>query len=266
MTHLSTLKLHQLRLGELPGDEAARCQAHLDACALCQARHGHQAEVRREFEAMPVPLAIVRPRWQRVALGAMPLLAAALVLFALLPGATPPASAPVDEAAPGELPARVDAAVDGDPVATPEAVAAPEPAAPTSASKKPTTRTKGASIPRLEAWVEAGESERPVYPGESLGAGARVQLRYDALGKNFVTLAGRDSNGVVEVYATIAAGARGLQSAPFAFTLDDSKGEQAFFALLSDTRLDPEAVKTALSSNPVRMDGAIVTSLVLRKD
>ncbi|MBM4365853.1 MAG: hypothetical protein FJ102_06525 [Deltaproteobacteria bacterium] len=266
MSHVSTLKLHQLRLGELPAEEAARCQAHVDGCALCQARLGHQAEVRRDFEAMPVPLAIARPRWQRVALGAMPLLAAAIVLLALFPATTTTTSTPVDETAPAELPAKVDVVSDADPVATPEPVVAPEPAAPAPTTKKATTRTKGASIPRLEAWVEAGESERPVYPGESLGAGARVQLRYDALGKNFVTLAGRDSDGVVEVYATIAAGARGLQSAPFALTLDDSKGEQAFFALLSDTRLDPEAVKTALSRNPVRMDGAIVTSLVLRKD
>ncbi len=263
MSHVSTLKLHQLRLGELPGDEAARCQAHVDGCALCQARLGHQAEVRRDFEALPVPIAIARPRWQRVALGVVPLLAAALVLFALLPATTPPATVPVDETPVTEVPAAVEPAAEPSPVTTPEPAVPPEPVA---TPKKSTTRTKGASMPRLEAWVEAGQSERPVYPGESLGAGARVQLRYDALGKNFVTLAGRDSNGVVEVYATIAAGARGLQSAPFALTLDDSKGEQAFFALLSDTRLDPEAVKKALSKNPVRMDGAIVTSLVLRKD
>ncbi len=264
MSHVSTLKLHQLRLGELPGDEAARCQAHLDGCALCQARLGHQAEVRRDFEAMPIPLAIARPRWQRMALGVVPLLAAALVLFALSPG-TPPRKAPVDETPVTETPVLVGPIAEPGPVATPAAPVAVEVVAPL-APKKSTTRTKGASMPRLEAWVEAGQSERPVYPGESLGAGARVQLRYDALGKNFVTLAGRDSNGVVEVYATIAATARGLQSAPFALTLDDSKGEQAFFALLSDTRLDPESVKMALTKNPVRMDGAIVTSLVLRKD
>lgn len=264
MSHVSTLKLHQLRLGELPGDEAARCQAHLDGCALCQARIGHQAEVRRDFEAMPVPLVIARPRWQRVALGVVPLLAAALVLFALLPS-DPAVQAPVDETPVVEMPVLVEHDAEPAVVATSASPAVAEPA-PAVTPKKSTTRTKGASMPRLEAWVEAGQSERPVYPGESLGAGARVQLRYDALGKNFVTLAGRDSNGVVEVYATIAATARGLQSAPFALTLDDSKGEQAFFALLSDTRLDPESVKLALSKNPVRMDGAIVTSLVLRKD
>jgi hypothetical protein len=81
-----------------------------------------------------------------------------------------------------------------------------------------------------------------------------------------VTLAGRDSNGLVEVYATIAAGSRGLQSAPFGLTLDDAAGEQTFFAVCSDTRPDPEEVTAALAKNPVRMEGAVVSSLVVRKD
>ena len=94
-----------------------------------------------------------------------------------------------------------------------------------------------------------------------------MQLRYDPQGRRYVTLAGRDSDGVVEVYGTVPANAaEGMVSAPFALTLDDSHGEQTFFALCTNTRPAAEEVVAAVKHNPVRLEGAVVATVVVRKD
>lgn len=72
MSHLSTLALHQLRLGELASDDAAAAEAHLAACERCRRRADAQQAQRAAFEAAPVPPAILAasapanrpwPRW-----------------------------------------------------------------------------------------------------------------------------------------------------------------------------------------------------------
>ena len=68
------------------------------------------------------------------------------------------------------------------------------------------------------------------------------------------------------MYGTVSAGESGLRAAPFSLTLDDSGGEQAFFAVYTDDRPAPEAVLAALRHNPVRMEGAQVASVVVRKN
>lgn len=293
--HISTLKLHQLRLGEIAGEAAEPLKAHLATCALCQARAGHQQANRAAFESMPEPLAlaaVLHPRHEggtrRWTTGVVSVFAlAATILVAVRIGAPiePPSSlehpvprnelhaTPILATSRPNLLAR-DASASPDITRNTPAVvvryadAVPSPKKPTQVPKSDlsSTRTKGVASPRLEAWVQAGDSARPLYTGESLGAGSRIQLRYDAMGKRFVTLAGRDSNGVVEIYGTLAAGDPGLHSAPFALTLDDSQGEQAFFAIATDLRPDLANLQSLLAQNPVRMDGAVITSLVLRKD
>jgi hypothetical protein len=129
----------------------------------------------------------------------------------------------------------------------------------------PDTRTKG-DAPGLEAWIELGGSARPVYTNEALGAGTRLQLKFNAGQHRFVTLAGRDAAGVVEIYGTIPVSGSGLQTAPFALTLDNSKGSQIFFAVMSDFRLDPSQLQGALSKDPIRLDRAEVTSLTIQKE
>jgi hypothetical protein len=230
MNHLSTLRLHQLRLGELHGPARDAAEAHLDACSVCSARLGHQDATRQAFVARPVPAAITAldaPSWLdrlrsfRLGLLIVPLAAAALVTFSL-----------------------------------------PEDGIRTKG--EPAERAKGV-VPVLEAWVRSGGSARPVYRGESMRAGTQIQLKYDAGAHRFVTIAGRDAKGTVEIYQTVPASA-GLTAAPFALTLDDAPGDQAFFAVLTDTRPDPDAVVEALSSDPVRMDAGEIASLVLRKE
>jgi hypothetical protein len=82
----------------------------------------------------------------------------------------------------------------------------------------------------------------------------------------FVTIAGRDARGTVEVYGTLHATGPGLTTAPFALTLDDTKGEQAFFAILTDTRPAPDAVLRALKQSPIRMEDSEIASVVLPKE
>lgn len=243
MTHISTLKLHRLRLGELGPAERAPLEAHLEACALCAGRLGHQEAARAAFVGTPVPEAL------RAAAAAPPSL--------------------------WERLGRLRAALFLVPVAAAAAIALRPPA------PEPTERTKGdvhhaapaleperakGLTPKLEAWIQTGTSARPLYTGEVVGAGARVQLKYDPGPRRFVTLAGRDGQGVVEIYGTIPASGPGVAPAPFALTLDDTKGEQHFFAVLTDTRPDPSAILSALSTSPVRMERGEVTSLVIRKE
>ncbi len=292
MNHINTLVLHQLRLGELESAEEARVRAHLSECALCASRATHQRAVRTEFQRTPMPAALEpRPTWWEQARAWLP--AAALVPVALAavfvvkigtPSPQPQADAvPTVAESPVQTPMYTPAKAPAPSVAGGSAapsvaelppVAAPTPAVSPPAAVAPTAvaepsadiiRTKGLT-PRLEAWVQAGGSSRPLYLGETVGAGTKLQLRYDAQGRRFVTLAGRDSNGVVEVYGTVPGGEAGLTSAPLALTLDDSKGEQAFFAICTDDRPSPDAVMSAVKHNPVRMNGAAVSSVVVRKD
>ncbi|MFZ5481598.1 MAG: anti-sigma factor family protein [Myxococcota bacterium] len=224
MNHVSTLRLHQLRLGEIDGEEAGRIRAHLADCDTCARRFDVHAETRAAFQKMPVP-AWVEPApsfGERLrALWKWPVLlvpAIAALLFVVRP-------APIDEG----------------------------------------VREKGAA-PVLEAWVEAGESARPLYTGERVGAGTRVQLKFDPGRRRFVTLAGRDGTGTVEVYATVPGDGPGLKTAPFALTLDESPGDQEFFAVLTDSKPDPDAVIEALASDPVRMERGEIASVVLQKE
>jgi hypothetical protein len=241
MTHISTLRLHQLRLGELDAHTRAPLDAHLADCALCASRLGHQDAERAAFVRTPVPAGLVpRPTWAerlgrwRAVLLLVPVLAATLLVVRAVP------PSPTSDAPPS----------------------------PTSDAPlvEDILRSKGGGGPLLEAWVKTGESARPLYTGERLRGGTRVQLKYDAGKHRFVTLAGRDGKGTVEVYGTLPASGPGLATAPFALTLDDSKGDQAFFAILTDTRPAPDSVLKALAVEPIRMDSGEIASVVLRKE
>jgi hypothetical protein len=246
MTHISTLKLHRLRLGELEPAERAPLEAHLAACPLCAGRLGHQEDARAAFVGAPVPEALRAAAsappslWERLGR-----LRAALVL---LPMATAAAAVALALRAPP-------------PTATERTKGDVHHAAPALEPE----RAKG-HAPKLEAWIETGTSARPLYTGEVVRAGARVQLTYDPGQRRFVTLAGRDAQGVVEIYGTLPASGPGVAPAPFALTLDETRGEQHFFAVLTDTRPDPRDILSALATSPVRMERGEVTSLVIRKE
>ena len=89
MSHINTLKLHQLRLGELAPAEEGRLRAHLNGCDTCTARMRTQQALRQEFLKAPFPDAL-QPRaqgWRRwlIWLPAASLIPAALAVLFLLP-------------------------------------------------------------------------------------------------------------------------------------------------------------------------------------
>jgi hypothetical protein len=224
MSHISTLRLHQFRLGELEGGAADTVHAHLAGCEVCASRLGYQRDVRLAFQREPDTLLPSPPWHQRlrrwwVGAALVPALAAAALAFGLIP------SAPAEDV----------------------------------------VRIKGAH-PVLEAWVQTGDSARPLYTGEAVRAGTRIQLKFDPGAHRFVTLAGRDGTGAVEVYGTLTAAGPGLATAPFALTLDATAGAQAFFAVLTDSRPDPAGVSRALRDDPAALREAEVASVVLAKE
>lgn len=226
--HISTLRLHQLRLGELSPELTGDLREHLALCGVCSHRLDAQVDARLVIARQPVPAVLLPARswWERLRapLAALAVLSTAVAMVSILP------------ASPGSNP-----------------------------EQAPTERVKG-FVPELEAWVESGTSARPLYTGERVGGGTRVQLRYNPGKHRFVTLAGRDAAGTVELYGTLPAAGPGLHSAPFSLTLDDSRGEQEFFAILTDIRPDPDVVLDVLKADPVRMDRGEIASVVLRKE
>jgi hypothetical protein len=95
MGHISTLRLHRLRYGELRPDEEAEVMLHLSDCETCSSRLSAQENHRAAFELMPVPAAIQATStpslWQRLSRGWLlaPALVAALSLFVLSPATRP---------------------------------------------------------------------------------------------------------------------------------------------------------------------------------
>jgi len=80
--HLSTLKLHQLRAGELDPHEVRGAREHLEACPRCAGRLRHQEHVRAEFVLRPMPEALrsAPPRGARWWRWVLPLAAAVAAL------------------------------------------------------------------------------------------------------------------------------------------------------------------------------------------
>lgn len=137
MGHISTIKLHKLRYGELSDDEQAQVHSHLAQCDRCTDRLSAQENHRAAFELMPVPDAIanIQPEapslWRRLLSGyaVAPLLVAALALFFINPAGL----------------------FDAD-------------------------RKKGNENPDIEVLVEA-LGDKPLVEGEAIRPGDRIQLR-----------------------------------------------------------------------------------------
>jgi hypothetical protein len=121
-------------------------------------------------------------------------------------------------------------------------------------------------VDALEAWLETERGPRPLVNGAEVGPGARIQLRFRQAAGAWVTLAGADTSGEVEVYGTfpVAEGDEGWQSAPFALTLDDATGIQKFYAVFTSDPPTPESVETSLQEEGA-VPGADTESIQLNK-
>jgi hypothetical protein len=121
-------------------------------------------------------------------------------------------------------------------------------------------RTKGGIL--LEFYVKRGETVSPGSASESYRSGDELQFVYAAAGHPFVTLASIDARGHVSLYKaeggkslSLAAGAGGKQSLPFAVTLDDSPGAEFFVMIFSTAPLAGEAVESWLMGAFTRASG-----------
>jgi len=224
--HLSTLRLHQLRTGELDPPQARAAQAHLDACPDCRRRMQSQQAFRHAFELQPPPVALPSPspspwaalsRWARWA--PLPVLVAALALVAVR-----------------VVPSPIDAGPDAGPDAGSD------------------TRLKGA-----QDLVVLVAGHGVLDPGEAIHPGDRLQLRVPAGAWQEAWVG--DADGLIGHFELQTD--RPTLS-PFALTVDGEPGDEHLFVVLSDDPLDEEAAEAALAGR--RMDGVSVRRLDLDKE
>lgn len=214
--HVSTLKLHQLRYGELSPEVAGELRAHLDGCDTCRDRLHAQQATRAEFVTMPIPAAIqeleAKPSpwlWLRELLsggwGSPGMVAVALLALLVV----------------GRLVGFGEVEHEG-------------------------VRYRGVA-PEMEVWLGTEAGARVLGTSDALRSGDQVQLVFDPKGAGWVVLAGRDGTENLEVYDNSPVVTEGLQSAPFSLTLDDAAGPQAFFIVTSSLPLTEAEVAEAIA-------------------
>lgn len=229
MTHLSTLKLHRLRNGELDVEDVDDARAHLAECEICRGRLAAQERERAAFVLLPVPDALrglreePRRSWVRDVVPLLVAVAVAALLFVLVPVIRTATTAP---------------------------------------ETQDTVRFRG-ELPTIEVWVDRGQGTRALRPGEGVRAGDRVQLQYDPRGASAVAIAGSDGTGEIQVFTTNAPTGIGLVRMPFALTLDDAPGPQELFVIGSDAPLREAQVKAAVTRG---VPGARVAKVALPKE
>lgn len=138
-------------------------------------------------------------------------------------------------------------------------------------------RDKGGR-PQLRAYLDTPEGPRLLDDGAEVHGGDVVQLTYVAAGASYAVLLSVDSAGGVTLHhpaavgATALAAARGEARLPYAFRLDETPGEERFFLVTSQERLDARTVVAAaetMARNGTAVlslgAGAQQTLLVLRK-
>jgi hypothetical protein len=108
---------------------------------------------------------------------------------------------------------------------------------------EPDVRSKGADEV-LDVWLKSEAGPQAVTSGQALGEGDEVQLGYRLDGP-WVSFAGRDASGQIEVYGSFEVG-EGHALMPFGLELDGSSGEQEFFAVQSEGPLNEGQVRTAI--------------------
>ncbi len=233
MEHLSTLSLHQLRYGELDDTQEREARAHLAECEHCASLLAAQQNHREAFVLSPVPPALrelepATPWWRRLFAGQWtgPLAAVAALMLIV----------PIALLVPGEE----------DPI-----------------TEEPEISEKGGI--HLEAWLETNEGPAILDENALLRAGDREQLKFASQGRPFASFGGLDEAGNTEVYGTVSTTGEGIETAPFALTLDDAPGRQRFFALFTWERPSEDTVRQSISSGQAP-EGGILRSISFRKD
>jgi hypothetical protein len=205
----SAMRIRRLAAGELSGDERARTEAHLAACARCQEVEGELAAERGRLAAeLPfdtlaagvaerLARAPERPRRRLLRAG---LAIAAGLAFAL---AVPPAL-------------RV------------------------GRDDGPSTRMKGTAD--LTVWVQGAGGPRALGPLEPLPAGASLRVGLSPAGRRFAVVALLDADGAAVLHA--GAAEPGVLPGAFEWT---GAGEGTLVAVLDDAPIDAAALAERLA-------------------
>jgi len=223
VNHPSRYTLERLATCDLPADEAAATQAHVESCTECRTTHEtlladdaqFKTELpyaafrieheRRKVAQKPAPL---RWRWLVPAFSGV----AALALVVML--------------------------------------------VPRGGDSVPQTRTKGAPEHLRMSVLEHGQV-RPGSAGETLDIGSVVQLGYDAGASTHMALFSIDSTGTVQLLfpedqATLAPLPAGPQGTlPFSLTLDAAP-EERFVAFFAAAPLPLEGLRQSLAQAGVQ--------------
>ncbi len=208
--HISTLDLNRYRYNEMDASQRAQVDLHVGECKRCHRRLQVQQANREAFVLQPVPQVIT----EATASPQAPwwkrwIPATGLMLAAAL-------------ALFVVLPLLNNPTVD-----------------------VPSTRAKG-DLPELELWVGSERGPKALRAGQSLHEGDKVQLLFRPAGAPWVTLAGADGTGQIEVWGHAEALGDHLQPAPFALTLDDAPGPQIFYVIAADHALSEEEALSAI--------------------
>lgn len=128
----------------------------------------------------------------------------------------------------------------------------PEATGPSDGATIESTRSKGASV-GLSYGVREGSTARPGIPGERLGAGAVVQLRYDAGAYSHMAVLTVTASGEVGVLYPVAGQVMASPPAgpaaalPFSLKLDGEPGAERFVAVYGNGPLSLDPVRAALA-------------------
>ena len=232
MSHLSTLLLNQLRYGELDPVQETQAKAHLQDCAECSARLRAQESNRTAYVMAPVPQAI-RESAARVPANDNKswrwiLLAVAAMLLVGFPILLNTPTTGVEELVPME-------------------------------------RTKGEQI-LLEAWLDTQDGPILLDADDRISPGDVLQLKFSTLDRPYVSFGGVDGAGIIELYGTVQAGHdMQIHRAPFALQMDQTPGEQRFYALFTQTAPEESTVREAIKREVVP-EGAVLRSIRFQKE
>jgi hypothetical protein len=217
--HVSALQLDALALDALDGDTVARVRAHLESCAECRSRQEAAAELRAQFSRSILPRTLPARRPRRWLWLAVPALAALGVILALWPSQSPVP----------ELAIKGDAS--------------------------------------WEVFANRDGRVFAVHDGNRLAAGDQIRFAIMPAGARYLLVASVDGGGAVTIYypyngarsvsITSSEGEAGRIEPPGSIELDDARGPERIYAILSDVALPVELVTAQLRAVAARGADAI---------
>jgi hypothetical protein len=218
------IELVRFDAGELAGAEATRIQSHVGGCAHCQGILNGMKSA-------------------RAALGPAQVTTESVAILEKL-----------DAPRPSPWLAWLKPRYAGPVLAGVIAVIAIVPLALQGLEEHPRIRTKGASEPALEMWINTPEGAKPAADGAVLGEGAQIQFRYRASGRQYLWVVSVDGKGVTtplypdQKGPSLTVVPDGTHVLEGSVILDDAKGPERIFGFFSEEPLTFEEIEARLKA------------------